>query len=527
MVANYTQFFCTNEQEVVRNLDNFLVNYVGWYRLDTISDVANSNRDYVWISDGEPDQAGNTNPRIIRVHGQGNSIRFSAYSTYINSSTYTGEIFDAIETVVTIGQDIRATVIADKERLLILLSNNASTSFAPAYVGRILSLYTVAQDPYPNAVRVSSSASEDWNESDLSLQWLALAPSGNQRPYELTTASGYIQTTGQCKRNNDFMAFSQILYTDDTIGDYELRGYPRGCYQVSDHFSHRSFLALSSGIHMVLRGSPGGNFESTSWAYGPLKDYRIADPFAIPDSGPVIDYRYRGFVTEGSTVSHWRPNTTVSGYLLHDLVQLSTLSGTSTSCPPLVRSPMGLAFDFNGTNQYLSGTGAYSYPTLSGSWTCELSINPDIIPSGVSPLIEFGAPGVGSANNTLLSIGITTSSGVIVSWQNELGTVISGTVSGPFISTDRWQYLAVRKNLVSSGVQNVDIWHAGFGDHLPVLRGSFTLNSNAADGSDSLWYVAATPELDKYYNGKIDEIRVSSTVRTYEEMLSSLRRVKL
>lgn len=526
MVANYTQFIATDEQEVIRNIDNFLLNYVGWYRLDTITDTA-TDRDYVWISDGEPDQAGNINSRIIRIRGQGNAVRFMCYSTYTNSITNTGLIFDATDSILSISIDIKVIIIADKERLVIFGNNSSSSSFSPSYVGRILSLFTVAQDPYPNAVRSSSAQAEDWDESASTIQWYALTPSATQRRYKLTNSNNYVDAAAQNTRDNSCMAFSQLLYTDATAGDFEIRGYPRGCYQVAQHFSHRGFITLASGVHIVLRGHVGGtnNFNTTSWVYGPLKDYRIANPFLLPTTGLDIDYHYRGFITEASTVSHWRSAEGINSSTIRDFTGISTL--TKYNGPQTTLSPLGGAVDFNGITQYLKGPGSTTYTLLPNSWTCELVINPDTIPVGGSHLIEFGSTSSGTANSSLLSIAITTNSGINVGWQDNSLIAISGTVNGPFINTNRWQYLAITKHYVSSGTQDISVWHAGFGNHEPVLRGSFTLNSNCYDGNDSQWYIAATPELTKYYDGKIDEIRISSTVRTYEEMLTSMKRVKL
>lgn len=522
MVATFTTFTAATEQDVVTLLDSFLQNHVGWYRADIISNTA-TDRDYVWVSDGEPDQWQNSNKRYIRVRATSDQLRFYAYSTYTNSSTFTGEIFNASNTVFG-SQSSTAiiTVIADKERVL-LASHNSTGIFAPCYMGRLNSMYTVAQDPFPNAVRGDSSQVGDWHESTTRNQWYAYTPSSTLRLYKLTTSTGAAEAVPNV-RNQTYTIFNQLLYSDASVGDTEIRGYVRGCYQISNRLGHFSYLTLASGTHLVYKG----NDMTTAWAYGPLTDPRIGDYNRIPPVTATVDYVYRGFLLTGDVVVSWWRFDTDSLATVVDETGINNLTIVGT--PSLVASPLNNALEFNGTSHYATGSGDLDVSTaFTGELTCEVLFMPNSLPVSIATLLEYGSPGESlPSDNTLLNVAITSNGNVRVSWEDFLQADIVRTTSvvGGFIKASFWNYLAVVKILESS-TYRVEIWHASFGDHEPVLRQVFTGVPAAFDGENADWYVATSSSLTDFFGGKVDGIRISSGAFTREEVIASARRVRL
>jgi hypothetical protein len=524
MVANYIHFSQDDEQTTIQVIDYFLVNYVGWYRHFTVTDTS-TDRDYVWISDGEPDRAGNTNPRIIRLKSSGasNEIQFIAYETFTDASTFTGEITNTTNFVIPIVTLNNCWVVADKERVLVGIGIGEDSSFAPAYFGRLDSLFDPIKDPYPNAVRGTAFNTYDWNESTTNIDWYCIGPAGGERQYFLSTATT-MASINRHARNNEYIAFQQFLYTNTTPGQYEIRGYPRGAYQVSDDLSHQTFITLASGVHMVFKGhQAGSNTDNSAWAFGPLKDPRIADPYEMPGPYPVVDYKYRGFVLEEGVFALWRAANLESGVLQDDtgMHKVVAVSGTS-----FVISPMGGAINLNGTTTFFTGKAPIAAEVLTGDWTTEISFNPDTIPSVSGTLIECGSVGTAPANNTLLGIALISGSNVSVYWDSSPTNRITVTISGGYVDTARWNYLAVVKDTYLD-LPRVSLWHAGFGDHKPVFYGSTSVPTTCSGGSLAQWYIGKKPESNSYYDGKIEEIRISDRAKNPSELTASFRRVRL
>ena len=85
-MSNAIRFWvAADEQAYAVNLDTFLVNVVGWYRVHTFSDTG-SNRDYVYKSEGE---APGYQPVVIRVRGVSSNVQYDTYNTW-NDDAGTG-----------------------------------------------------------------------------------------------------------------------------------------------------------------------------------------------------------------------------------------------------------------------------------------------------------------------------------------------------------------------------------------------------------------------------------------------------
>lgn len=523
MVINYTTFTSSDEQDFLVKLDDFIQNHVGWYRIDTISDTS-SNKDYVYVSDGEPDQT-NNNPRYIRLQGTSNEFRFRAYSTYVDSGTNTGEITDSTNTQIQIGAGPhQAVVIADKERVMVASKSSPTSIHTFCYVGRVHSFYSAHLDPYPNAVKGTRLDSYDWDESSSNNQWYAIGEDETQYSYEISTANDMAAASSPNPRNNQFSFFNPTLFLDGVGAQNELRGKVRGAYQVANRLSSGSYVTLASGTHLVHKGLA----SATTWCFGPLTDPRIGDPNRIPPSVAEVDYDFRGFIADGNTLANWRLDAEVGGEYVD---QTGTYNLTPANSPTLVNSPLVQAVDFNGSTQSASGNGnAAAATALTGEWTCEISFKPDTIPgSGADVLLEFGFDSEGTdSENILLNIGLAPSNEIRVLWEDTGGSDISNTTSaGGFIVQDRWNYLAVVKKSVGGGNYDIEVWHASFGDNEPVLRETFSSVSNAVGGSDSDWYLATDSSTTDYFDGQIDAVRVQEEVLTPAQIKTSASRVRL
>jgi hypothetical protein len=526
MVSNYSTGYAADEQEYILAMDDFLVNHVGWYRIDTIADTG-TDRDYVWMSDGEPDWADNIYPRIIRMRGNGNYVYLYTYETYTDSVTFTGEVYNVTYTRI---QDmitgIWYTLIGDKERFINRhRSSGLGTSYhAPSYLGRIKSEFDSSLVPYPNLVKGCRYVNSEWGGVGVDDRSYSYSPTGVLRYSYIYSFSSLADSDIPNSRNGKYGSFPANTYSSENSSDYFLPGQLRGCYQVSRLLQQESFLTLASGTHKVMKD--GGSLHT--WAYGPCTDPRIGDINRIPPVYAQVDYDFRGFVTNVNTLANWRLDSDTTGVYVD---QVGEYNLTPLNSPTLSNSPLVQSVVFDGSTQSatVSGTVATS-SALTGEWTCEVMFKPDTIPgSGKDTIIEFGTNSDGTeAENTLLSVSLAPSGNINVFWERgAAGTDESNTTTGDFILVDRWNYVAVVKRSVGGGNYDVEVWHSSFGDHNPVLRETFSTISNSTGGADSFWFLGVDASLTDFYGGSVDAVRVQKEALSEESIKSSLYRVRL
>lgn len=526
MAANYTSGITSTEENYLLFIDDFLQNHVGWYRVDTIAD-SGTNRDYVFISDGEPDQYENTNPRYIRLRATGGFIQLYTYETYTNSSTHTGQVADATNgTIRDVSGTIMFQLIADKERLMLThkTTDILSSTKGPSYLGRVQSLYNAEQHPYPNMIKGAYFGNNWWGGTGTADRSYAISPTGTQRYYWIWNLADLTNASNPSHRNGKYLALPSVVYSPENSFDYDILGHARGAYQVSKYIPTDAYITLASGTHKVWTDN-GKVFTN---AFGPLTDPRIGDVNRVPPPFAQVDYDYRGFQTNVNTLANWRLDSEDSGFYED---QTGDYNFTPVNSPTLVNSPLVRAVTFNGTTQRASSNGDASAATaLTGEWTCELMFNPSTIPgSGRDTLIEFGTDTEGTeAENTLLSISLTPSGNINVLWERDIaGTNESNTTTSDFILEDRWNYLAIVKKDVGGSNYDIQVWHSSFGDHNPVLRETFSSVSNSTGGASSSWFLATDSSITDFYEGSIDAVRIQKEALTEEQIKSSLYRVRL
>jgi len=118
---------------------------------------------------------------------------------------------------------------------------------------------------------------------------------------------------------------------------------------------------------------------------------------------------------------------------------------------------------------------------------------------------------------------------VEVFWEFGTGADVINETIGDFIQSKRWNYLALVKK-DNGGTFDLEVWHCSFGDFvIPVLRKTFTGLANSDGGASSSWFIGSDPDLSSFafFDGRIDEIRVTGRALTPAEIQTSCSRVIL
>lgn len=521
MVANFARLYAANESELIVELDDFLVNHVGWYRIETLADTPDSDRFYVYDSDGEPERAAlNDNPRYIAIRGRLDFLDQVSYDTYTVGVGNTGSIQRNIPSVPG---PLVCYAVADKERLIYSIEETRDSTqwSAPVYIGWIHSFFDKDQDPYPHATKGTAGVNDEWHENITNSKFYMITNQlSSTEDFLNSVHTTIVDAGGPNPRNGLYFTSPTTLYFTDTFGDYELRGQARGCYQITNKIGHRNYITLASGTHIVLKGT-GLN---SAWAYGPLVDPRCGDPFSIPPITPEVDYDYRGFVTTTGTLGHWRFDEESGGVYLEET---SSYPLTPQNSPSLVKTPLVYGLDVNGSTQYASGSSdAAAVASLLGEWSAEIIFKPDTVDSADEILIDHSANTEDEANNTLIRISHVDTGKIRVYWEKDSGTdVLNDTTSAPVLE-DRWNYIAIIKRYNGSNY-DIDVWHASFGDHSPNLIETFASVDNATGGSTGGWSVGAVAGGFNHFDGVIDEIRIQEGVLTSDQIHASASRVRL
>ena len=151
------------EQQAVDYIALFLIDVVGWELVEDIEDTA-TVRDMTFSSTGEL-EVPNGFKRYIRLRAESNAIQLYTYETYNSSVDNTGEVTEATYGKITTegdAQGFEATVIADKERVVLFFRTYDDNAQYLGYVGRIKSYYNVYQNRYPNMVKGCQNAAYNW-----------------------------------------------------------------------------------------------------------------------------------------------------------------------------------------------------------------------------------------------------------------------------------------------------------------------------------------------------------------------------
>lgn len=262
----------TDEQNLVDEIDLFLVGTIGWTKEDTITDTA-SDKDIVLSSVGESESY---DKLYIRVRGTTSHVRFYAYSDWdSSSSTGTDEIFDSTETRIEAGSTLDYWIAADKDVVHIISSVSPDTYHGG--FGYWKTYYDYVDDPKPFFVFGQDLASDNFDDEDRLWSYgvgsfgssYITSLSGTQRAYRASHNADVDYANPQ-SRTGEPRLFEPVFYHEG-VGLSEIRGEVWGLYLIggSNH-SVGDILTISgsldqNGDYLIMRYD-----NSQAWAIGPV-----------------------------------------------------------------------------------------------------------------------------------------------------------------------------------------------------------------------------------------------------------------
>lgn len=283
MAGGYLNVPVSTEQEAVDKMAKFLVRHVGWSLVEDRTNTA-TDRDIVLSSNGEG-SVDNPNIIFIRLRGNGDVIRLFTYETYVNSTTFTGELSDNSFGFVTCPGIINMMVVADLERVFFHIEEDTGPRYF-GYAGRIDSYYSPAIHPYPNLIKGMDLVTYDFFYTDLPRNMWMRRSDGTVSPYynAVVVDGSTVAASGLSARTNQIAAFKIPIRYSDNASFLEVVGELRGIYWVSElRVRHGDFISINDKTHVVIRGSS----NATAWAVGPASRDQNVPPL-IPQSLDLI-----------------------------------------------------------------------------------------------------------------------------------------------------------------------------------------------------------------------------------------------
>jgi len=553
MANSYGTWFSTTEQEILVGLDVYLEHVVGWYRVFTLSDTP-TDRHYVYLSEGEENDG--RPARLVAYDAVANNLNTDClhigefdFLTGDYGSVYLGVSNNNRLSNISGGGRNRS--VADKERVIVIVEINATDRFS-LYTGRINSIYNAQDDPNPYMIRGQLFSADGWTGG---LNIRALLSEDTETTHVILFHTAMTNEGYPNPRNGKFSFYNTLLYYNANVSFYEVRGQVRGVfYGKPDRIGNGSFVQIGDDFYLCHKTTN----ELDALLLGPVsQDGEIPQDIVqqgFPRSPYLkIDYTSRGLELESTTsgtLALWRFDTgNLDGYVYGSGSTLPVPTSypdatgaynlTPQSSLTSVESRLREAADFNGSSHYASASGdAAASGTLNGEWTFEMVFKPDTIPTGGNEvtLLSYGASGATEADNALLQVSITPAVGttpdiynvergnIKVLWEHSAGTDVDNETAGDFVQQNRWNYLAIVKRL-NGATYDLEVWHCSFGDYVsPSLKLSVSALAASSGGGDSSWFVGVDPALANYYNGQIDDTRVTERALTASEIASNCSR---
>jgi len=550
MADEYRTWYASTEQEWVYQCAEFMEHVVGWYRAYTHSDTG-SNRQYTWISEGEVDDK--RPPRLVTATGLSNLVRFAC--PLVGSFDFTSGAFnspylgDTNDSAFSLSEPGRCRTVANKDRIFMQFDLSLSLRYS-GYAGFIDSFYSPADDPNPVFIRGQYFSYEDWGD-DRS----RMLRSDNTEVDALYSRNLLAVYEGYPNPRNGKLSFHRPLLYYATAPYSEVRGRLKGVYGGSPtKLAHGSFVDIGGDYYLIAKNGD----EVDVMAAGPVSSNGQipVNRGWMPRANLEADYTYRGLELDlavSGTLALWRFDT---GHLDNYIYGSSAALPVPDTYPDVagnydltpqnsltsVKSRLREAADFDGSTHYATATGdGTSAAALKEEWTFECVFKPDVIPTGGNraTLLEYGSGGGAGTNNTLIKVMIAPAVGttpdaynvergnINVLWEKSTGTAVDSLAAGDFIQQDRWNYVAIVKKYNGFNY-DIDVWHCSFGDHIvPTKKATFTNVDNATSGTSSDWYVGVSENLTDYFDGQIDDTRVTERVLTDEEIINNCFRTML
>ena len=210
---------------------------------------------------------------------------------------------------------------------------------------------------------------------------------------------------------------------------------------------------------------------------------------AILGETPYVNYQ-----TDANTVGLWHLDE-ISGSSAYIKDSAGVYNGTPTGTTYTSNGKIGGARAFNGSSDYIQ-VGTSSSLLLNRDFTIDAWIKPTTA-SFTGSIISHGA------SDWYLRI----VSGQINFLESQISSIVTGSTVLP---ANTWAHVAVTVN--ASGVINLYVNGA--------LDGTATTTATFNDGSQIVTIGRETPSgsASEYFNGSIDEVRISNTTRTAEQI---------
>jgi hypothetical protein len=492
------------------------------------------------------------------MHGVSNDVRFDGPMVADNGFDFvTGDLNTYIGASIEL--EFRSSIpgrcrsVASKNRVCPHIQIDTVANRYVGYLGFIDSFYSPTDDPNPVLIRGQTQGVQDWTADTTQTKMLRSDESEDTYLYNWNTAA--INEGYPNPRDSSYSFYRPLVYYSASLEYYEIRGRLKGVYYGRpDRLAHGSFVKIGDEFHLVTKTTD----ESDAIVLGPVSSNGQAPPNYGWQPRPSLetDYTYRGLEVDlavSGTLALWRFDT---GHLEEYIygsgatLPVPTTYGdevgnyelTAQSSVTSVQSRLREAIDLDGSTHYASATGdGTAAAALKDEWTFECVFMPDTIPtaSARATLIDYGDAGGTDVSNTLIKVAVSPAVGttpdvynvergnIEISWEKDTGTLVSNVTNGDFVQQNRWNYLAIVKKYNGS-TYDIDVWHCSFGDHLvPVKKASFTGMDNATAGTSSNWYIGTTEALASYFDGQIDDTRVTERVLSDEEILTSCSRTML
>lgn len=555
MANEYRAWYAPTKQEWVTQCYEMLEHLVGWYRVWTYSDTA-SDRRFSFVSEGERNDK--LPPRLMNIYAATNWLSFDMvpvaadgfnfFTGSYGSATYVGTGGDTRFLLSTIG---RSRTVGNKDRLFVNYELAGPIRYG-GYVGYIDSFYSPLDDSFPALVRATEDYTTDyWTTKNTARM---LHAGGTEVDYKFNWDTTMVDEGYPNKRSNEYTFKRPELYYADDVEFNEVRGRPKGLYYgKQDRLANGSFVNIDGDYYLVTKSA-----EVDAVLAGPVSSNgQVPNNYGwMPRPNLKVDYTYRGMLLDtatSGTLSLWRFDTGHLGDYVYGseatLPVPTTYPDTATNYTltaqnglTSVKSRLREAASFNGSTHYASAVGdSEAAAALKEEWTFECVFKPSTIPttSDVASLIDYGSAGSSAVNNTLLCVSVAPAVGstpdsfnvergnVSITWEKATNVSVNSLTSGDFIQQNRWNYLAIVKKY--NGLNyDIDVWHCSFGDHVvPTKKATFTNLDNSTSGTSSGWYVGVDESLTNYFDGQIDDTRVTERVLTEEEILESCSRSML
>lgn len=265
-VYDYTSGTVRMEQDLVLALDDFLVNDIGWTQVERVSDTT-SNRDYAWSSPGEDDWvAEGGDPVYIRLRGQSNYLYCYGYRTYTDSTTNTFELYSSTYTRVYLSDDwFDYWFYGDKNFVCGIINKTSIDEPVIFYLGLIESYYDIGRDDYPLLVKGSYTDTSSWNYTTYA--YMHNCTNSGAADYDGVDWWTYLQYDRGIISPSSLVMFPVVL-VNETGGQEEIRGEPRGVYQVNgDRLPIFGVVSTVSGVFITAKAD---NNAQRCYAYGPV-----------------------------------------------------------------------------------------------------------------------------------------------------------------------------------------------------------------------------------------------------------------